>query len=214
MAAAKGGEATDYYRPEREAQVYRARSSPRTADRSRTRRWRRSGAITSACLALQQPLNVGFLGPEGTFTHAAVQKHFGRSVQALPMGTIDDVFREVEAEACHYGVVPVENSIEGVVNHTLDMFINSPLRICGEVELRIHHHLLGKAAIRDGLMRVYGHEQALAPSAAAGSTTTSLKRHAARSRAMPRPRAAPPLSPGRRPSRATRRHRSMGSPAS
>jgi chorismate mutase / prephenate dehydratase len=78
------------------------------------------------------------------------------------MGTIDDVFREVEAEACHYGVVPVENSIEGVVNHTLDMFINSPLRICGEVELRIHHHLLGRAANVDGLMRVYGHEQALA----------------------------------------------------
>ena len=162
VAGAKGGEANDYYRPEREAQVLRkiiSRNRGPLSDEEMARLFRE---IMSACLALQQPLNVGFLGPEGTFTHAAVQKHFGRSVQALPMGTIDDVFREVEAEACHYGVVPVENSIEGVVNHTLDMFINSPLRICGEVELRIHHHLLGKAANPDGLMRVYGHEQALA----------------------------------------------------
>jgi chorismate mutase / prephenate dehydratase len=162
VAAAKGGEANDYYRPEREAQVLRkiiSRNRGPLSDEEMARLFRE---IMSACLALQEPLNVGFLGPEGTFTHAAVQKHFGRSVKALPMGTIDDVFREVEAEACHYGVVPVENSIEGVVNHTLDMFINSPLRICGEVELRIHHHLLGKAANPDGLVRVYGHEQALA----------------------------------------------------
>ncbi len=162
VAAAKGGGASDYYRPEREAQVLRniiARNRGPLSDEEMARLFRE---IMSACLALQQPLNVGFLGPEGTFTHAAVLKHFGRSVKALSMGTIDDVFREVEADACHYGVVPVENSIEGVVNHTLDLFVNSPLRICGEVELRIHHHLLGQAAGLEGLERVYGHEQALA----------------------------------------------------
>jgi chorismate mutase/prephenate dehydratase len=162
VATAKGGDASDYYRPEREAQVLRniiARNRGPLSDEEMARLFRE---IMSACLALQQPLNVGFLGPEGTFTHAAVLKHFGRSVKSLPMGTIDDVFREVEADACHYGVVPVENSIEGVVNHTLDMFVNSPLRICGEVELRIHHHLLGQTGSLEGLERVYGHEQALA----------------------------------------------------
>jgi chorismate mutase/prephenate dehydratase len=118
--------------------------------------------IMSACLALEEPMKIAFLGPEGTFTQAAALKHFGHSVRAAPLATIDDVFREVEAGECHYGVVPVENSIEGVVNHTLDMFMNSSLKICGEVELRIHHHLLGRDCSIDGLKRVYAHQQALA----------------------------------------------------
>jgi len=96
----------------------------------------------SACLALESPLKIAFLGPNGTFTHAAALKHFGHAAITRPMATIDEVFREVEAGSAHYGVVPVENSSEGVVNHTLDCFINSGLKIIGEVELRIHHNLL------------------------------------------------------------------------
>ncbi len=164
IAEVKGPEAMhgNCYRPEREAQVLRkiiAGNQGPLSDEEMARLFRE---IMSACLALQQPLTVGFLGPPGTFTHAAALKHFGHSVHTQAMSTIDDVFREVEADSCHYGVVPVENSIEGVVNHTLDMFINSSLKICGEVELRIHHHLLGKVQGLQGIHQVYGHEQALA----------------------------------------------------
>ncbi len=89
-------------------------------------------------------------------------KHFGRSIDTVPLGAIDEVFREVEAGNAHYGVVPVENSTEGVVSHTLDMFLNSPLKICGEVELRIHHHLLSLTPGLKKVKRVYAHQQALA----------------------------------------------------
>jgi chorismate mutase/prephenate dehydratase len=118
--------------------------------------------IMSACLALEQTLDIAFLGPEGTFTHAAALKHFGHSVKTTAMGSIDQVFREVESGACQYGVVPVENSIEGVVNHTLDMLVNSNLMICGEVELRIHHHLLSNEDSIEQITRVYSHQQSLA----------------------------------------------------
>jgi chorismate mutase/prephenate dehydratase len=115
----------------------------------------------SACLALEKQLTIAYLGPEGTFTQAAVLKQFGHSVQTLALDAIGDVFREVEAGAADYGVVPVENSTEGVISHTLDLFQYSRLRICGEVELRIHHHLL---AWRDDvkITRVLAHQQALA----------------------------------------------------
>jgi len=98
--------------------------------------------IMSACLALEEPLKIAFLGPQGTFTQAAALKHFGQSIHSIPLRAIDEVFREVEAGSADYGVVPVENSTEGVVNHTLDMFLQSPLRICGEVQMRINHHLI------------------------------------------------------------------------
>ena len=87
--------------------------------------------IMSACLAQQEPLKIGFLGPEGTFTQTAVFKHFGHSVRALPFHTIDEVFQEVESGAADFGVVPIENSTEGSVNNTLDMFLTSPLKISG-----------------------------------------------------------------------------------
>jgi chorismate mutase/prephenate dehydratase len=118
--------------------------------------------IISACLALEQPLTVAYLGPEGTFTQAAALKHFGHSVNTLALPAIDVVFREVESGKAHYGVVPVENSTEGVVNYTLDMFLRSPLSICGEVELRVELHLLGKADSLAGIREVYAHHQALA----------------------------------------------------
>ena len=156
------GKAVDFYRPEREAQVLRRalqRNRGPLRDEEIARLFRE---IMSACLAQQEPLKVAFLGPEGTFTQAAVFKHFGSSVRALPLPAIDEVFREVESGSADFGVVPIENSTEGTVNHTLDMFLNSPLKICGEVELRIHHHLMGRMAGLDGVRRVCAHPQALA----------------------------------------------------
>lgn len=158
---AAGGSAT-FYRPEREAQVLlrvmeRNRGPFGNEDIARLFR-----EIMSACLALEGPLKIAFLGPEGTFTQAAALKHFGRSVRTVPLRAIDEVFREVEAGSADYGVVPVENSTEGVVNHTLDMFLHSPLKICGEVQMRIHHHLLGATAPLEAIARVYSHPQSLA----------------------------------------------------
>lgn len=152
-----------FYRPEREAQVLRrikdANPGP-LADEEMARLFRE---IMSACLALEQPMRIAFLGPAGTFTQAAALKHFGHSVISQPMPAIDAVFREVESGAAQYGVVPVENSTEGMINHTLDMFISSPLKICGEVQLRIHHHLMRSPDSGDQpLTRIYSHQQSFA----------------------------------------------------
>ena len=107
-------------------------------------------------------MRIAFLGPEGTFTQAAALKHFGKSIHSIPLRAIDEVFREVEAGSADYGVVPVENSTEGVVNHTLDMFLQSPLRICGEVQMRINHHLITRATELRAVRRIYSHRQSLA----------------------------------------------------
>jgi chorismate mutase/prephenate dehydratase len=154
--------AVDYYRPEREAQVLRGvieRNDGPLTDEEMVRLFRE---IMSACLAQQEPLKVGFLGPEGTFSQAAVFKHFGHSVRALPLATIDEVFHAVESGDADFGVVPIENSTEGTVNHTLDMFLTSPLKICGEVEMRIRQHLLGTMESLEKVVRVCAHPQALA----------------------------------------------------
>ena len=155
------GEDAHFYRPEREAVVLRRvgeRNTGPMPDETMVRLFRE---IMSACLALEQPLNVAYLGPEGTFTQAATLKQFGHAVQTLALDSLDDVFREVEAGAADYGVVPVENSTEGVISHTLDLFQQSALSICGEVELRIHHHLLVKHSDVK-ITRVLAHQQALA----------------------------------------------------
>ena len=131
-----------FYRPEREAQVLRRVKERNQGPLDGETMARFFREVMSACLALEQRMKVAFLGPEGTFTQQAALKHFGHAVESLPLGAIDEVFREVESGAANYGVVPVENSTEGVVNHTLDTFMTSSLKICGEVELRIHHHLL------------------------------------------------------------------------
>jgi chorismate mutase/prephenate dehydratase len=151
-----------FYRPEREAQILRKIIDRNPGPLSEEEMARLFREIMSACLALEQTLDIAFLGPEGTFTQAAALKHFGHSVKTTAMGSIDQVFREVESGACQYGVVPVENSIEGVVNHTLDMLVNSSLMICGEVELRIHHHLLSNEESVEGITKVYSHQQSLA----------------------------------------------------
>jgi chorismate mutase/prephenate dehydratase len=157
-----GGRAVDFYRPEREAQVLRrarARNAGPLRDAEVLRLFRE---IMSACLAQQEPLKVAFLGPEGTFTQTAVLNHFGHSVRALPLASIDEVFHEVEAGSADFGVVPIENSSEGTVNHTLDRFLTSPLKICGEVELRIRQHLMGAMNSLGRIVRVCSHPQSLA----------------------------------------------------
>ena len=152
----------DMYRPEREAMVLdrvKALNRGPLPDAEMTRLIRE---VMSACLALEAPLNVACLGPDGTFTQAAALKQFGQSARLRLLGSIDQVFREVMAGACDYGVVPVENSIEGAVNHTLDMLLVSDLKLCGEVELRIHQQLLSCADKLEDIQVVYSHEQSLA----------------------------------------------------
>ncbi len=118
--------------------------------------------IMSACLAQQEPLKVAFLGPEGTFTQQAVYKQFGHSVRALALSSIEEVFHEVEAGSADFGVVPIENSTEGTVTHTLDRFLISPLYICGEVELRVQQFLMGRMKSLSEVERVCSHQQSLA----------------------------------------------------
>jgi chorismate mutase/prephenate dehydratase len=162
ISKAASGKAVDFYRPEREAEVLRLALKRNQGPLRNDEIARLFREIMSACLAQQEPLKVAFLGPEGTFTQAAVLKHFGSSVRALPLPAIDEVFREVEGGVADFGVVPIENSSEGTVNHTLDMFLTSALKICGEVELRINHFLMGRMAAMHDIKRVCAHPQALA----------------------------------------------------
>ena len=150
------------YRPKREAEVLRnviTRNQGPLPDKVLTQIFRE---IMSGCLALQKPLKLAFLGPAGTYSQAAVVKHFGHSGQTMPQQTISEVFREVEAGTAQYGVVPIENSTEGGVNETLDCFLNTPLKICGEIELPIHHHLLSMSSEFGQIKRIYAHQQSLA----------------------------------------------------
>jgi len=161
-AKGKLAQAVDYYRPEREAQVLRRvvdHNEGPLADEILVRVFRE---IMSACLAQQEPLKIGYLGPEGTFSQQAVLKHFGHSVKALPLVSIEEVFDEVAAGHADFGVVPVENSGQGTLQSTLDMFLTSPLKICGEVELRVHQYLLSRSGNLDDIERVYSHGMSLA----------------------------------------------------
>lgn len=152
-----------YYRPEREAQVLGRimdRNEGPLAGETVAHIFRE---IMSACLALEKPLQVAYLGPEGTFTQAAAIKHFGHAAVCVSQGTIDSVFSQVESGECNYGVVPVENSTEGMVSHTLDNFMDSSLKISGEVELGIGHHLLvAEHTESSDIIRICAHQQALA----------------------------------------------------
>ena len=154
-----------FYRPEREAQVLRRMMEGNPGPLSGEKVALVYRQIMSACLALEEPLKVAYLGPEGTFTQLATIKQFGNSVIGEPLVTVGDVFREVETESCNYGVVPVENSTEGVISHTLDNFLSSTLKVCGEVELRVHHHLMrqdpGAGADVNDVKRIYSHQQTL-----------------------------------------------------
>lgn len=150
------------YRPEREAQVLTrlvAANKGPLSDEAVAGVFRQ---IMSACLALEQPLSIAYLGPPGTYSHDAVNKHFGRFVAPSPCATIDEVFRAAESGQADYAVVPVENSTEGVVGRTLDLMFQTPLIICGEIRLRVRQNLLTNAAGLADVQRVYSHAQSLA----------------------------------------------------
>jgi chorismate mutase/prephenate dehydratase len=154
--------AVEYYRPEREAQVLRMavdRNEGPLSDEMLVRLFRE---IMSACLAQQEPLKVGYLGPEGTFSEQAVRKNFGHSAHGLPLANIEEVFQEVENGNADFGVVPVENSGQGTIQITLDMFLTSNLKICGEVELRVRQFLLSRTGRIEDIERVYSHPQSFA----------------------------------------------------
>lgn len=163
-AAREAGEAAPmFYRPEREAQVLRSiqdRNLGPLPDDYVAKIFRE---IMSSCLALEQPLTVAYLGPAGTYTQAAANKHFGQSAIVDAHASIPAVFRQVEDRHCDFGVVPVENSTEGMVGQTLDCFLESPLQIVGEVELPIVHHLLVvPGTCSSAVTLICGHPQALA----------------------------------------------------
>lgn len=150
------------YRPEREAEILRrvaARGGNPLPAAALTRVFRE---VISACRGLEQALRVAYLGPEGTFSEQALRRHFGGAVEALPAAVIDEVFRRCESGDAQFAVVPVENSTEGAVGRSLDLLLVTPLRICGEVELRVQQNLMAQGADMAALQRVYSHAQSLA----------------------------------------------------
>lgn len=150
------------YRPEREAQILR-RLTEKNAGPLRAEAVQHIfREIMSACLALEQPLSIVFLGPAGTYSESAARKHFGVAPTLAACASIDEVFRAVAADAADYGVVPVENSTEGAVGRTLDLLLQSSLQICGEVNLPIHHNLMARRGTMEGVTRIYSHPQSLA----------------------------------------------------
>ncbi|HET7731717.1 MAG TPA: prephenate dehydratase [Usitatibacter sp.] len=151
------------YRPEREAQVLRRikeRNPGPLAGETVALLFRE---IMSACLALERPITVAYLGPRGTFSERATVKHFGLAAEAMPASSIDEVFRSVESGAADFGVVPVENSTEGAVGRSLDLMPQTPMQVCGEVIVRIHHNLMAKSPPKDlaAIRRVFSHGQSL-----------------------------------------------------
>ncbi len=151
------------YRPEREAQVLRRIKEMNAGplpDEVVARLFRE---VMSACLALERPITVSYLGPAGTFSEAAALKHFGAGAVTMPCASIDEVYRVVESGAADFGIVPVENSTEGAVGRSLDLMPQTPMKICGEVLIRIHHHLMSRAiADFKAISRVFSHGQSLA----------------------------------------------------
>ena len=155
-------EGTPFFRPDRVAQVIeRIQQSNQGPLRGEhvAAVWRE---IMSACLALEAPVRVAYLGPAGTFSEQAALQFFGASIEHVPCVSIDEVFRATAAGSASYGVVPVENSTEGVVSRSLDLFLNSPLHIVGEVSLMVRHNLLRLSDSLEGIEAVYAHPQALA----------------------------------------------------
>jgi chorismate mutase/prephenate dehydratase len=150
------------YRPEREAQILRRIQETNLgplSDEAVTNLFRQ---IMSECLALEKPISVGYLGPAGTFSQSAALKHFGGAIDAVACNSIVEVMRKAEAGAADYALVPVENSTEGAVGNTLDLMLQTPLKVCGEVLLRVHQFLLRKVNALAGIERVYSHSQSLA----------------------------------------------------
>jgi chorismate mutase / prephenate dehydratase len=158
----KAGEKRDFHVPSREREIYERLISrnpgpfPNEGLKSVFRE------IISASLALEAPMKVAFFGPKATFTHQAALQQFGLSAELVPQKSIPAVFEEVEKGRAQYGVVPVENSTEGMVSHTLDMFMESELKIHAEVMLEIHHYLLSRTGRMEDIKKVYSHPQPIA----------------------------------------------------
>jgi chorismate mutase/prephenate dehydratase len=162
VGALKHAENAPVLRPEREAQILRRlaeRNPGPLSDGGLASIWRE---IISACRDLERRLRIGYLGPVGTFSEQAALTQFGHTVDAVPCASIDEVFRATEAGTVDFGVVPVENSSEGAVNRSLDLFLQSPLRICGEVSVPVKHNLYSHDGRMDGVTRICAHAQALA----------------------------------------------------
>lgn len=158
----KKGEGSVVFRPEREAQVIGALQKANSGDLKDTSVafiWRE---IMSACRALEAPQRVSYLGPAGTFSEEAALRFFGSSIQHIPCNNFDEVFHAASAGSAEFGVVPVENSTEGVVTRSLDLLLHSPLHIVGEISLLVRHHLLRNQDSLDGIEAVLAHPQALA----------------------------------------------------
>jgi chorismate mutase/prephenate dehydratase len=149
------------YRPERESQIL-AKVMKKAQVLPPERMAAVFREIISACRGLEEAIRVSYLGPEGTFSEQAVRKHFGAAVEAVPVPSVDEAFRRCESGGAQFTVVPAENSTEGVVGRTLDLLVTTPLRICGEIELRVQQHLLSKADSLRSVRRVYSHSQSLA----------------------------------------------------
>lgn len=162
IGAIKHRQGEEIYAPHRERavlqKVCRLNKGPITADGLRAI----YREIMSSALSLEKNLTIAYLGPEATFTHQAAIKRFGSSLRYAPQRTIADVFHEVAKQRADYGVVPVENSTEGVVTHTLDMFVDSDLKIVAQVVLRISHCLASRAKARTSIARLFVHPQTLA----------------------------------------------------
>lgn len=148
-------------RPEREAQVLSRLQKHNAGPLSNAAVAQLFTEVMSQCRAMEAPLTIAYLGPEGTFTEAAARKRFGSAIQEQSCATIDEVFRDVASGSAHYGVVPVENSTEGAIGRTLDLLLQSTLQICGEVMLPVHQCLLGQHTEVSAIKTVYSHPQSL-----------------------------------------------------
>ncbi|MDP2929087.1 MAG: prephenate dehydratase [Candidatus Omnitrophota bacterium] len=147
------------YVPERESEVYKKLAQNNNGPLPNTALEAIYREVMSSALRQEKRIKIAYLGPEFTFTHLASMKKFGSSVEYLSCGTITSVFDEVEKTRADYGVVPIENSVEGAVNHTLDMFIDSDLVICSEIYLEISHSLLSRESDKDKIKKVYSKDQ-------------------------------------------------------
>ena len=146
------------YAPEREVEIYENIIKENKGPLPNKALFAIYREVMSGSLGLEKKLKIAYLGPEATFTHQAGIKKFGSNVECYACPTITDVFRDVEAERSDYGVVPVENSTEGMISHTLDMFINSDLKICSEIMLEISHNLLGKCSMKS-VKKIYSKQE-------------------------------------------------------
>ncbi|MDX9709050.1 MAG: prephenate dehydratase [Trichloromonas sp.] len=162
VGKAKAGQSKDFYVPSRERAIYErlTAANPGPFPSEAIRKVFRE--IISASLSLEQPMKVAFLGPQGTFTHAAAMQQFGFSAQLMPQKSIPAIFEEVSRGRAPYGVVPVENSTEGVVTHTLDMFMESDLKINAEIMLGISHFLMSRSGRMEDIKKIVSHPQPLA----------------------------------------------------